>query len=48
METAIQKLMFAVGRANQDKIHGAERIGYVKNLIHRAYARDMSVTENRF
>ncbi len=48
MKTAIQKLMFAVGRANQDQIHGQERVSYVRNLLQRPYAKDMTITGNRF
>lgn len=48
MEAATQKLMYAIGRANKEGYAGAQKISYVKDLIHRVYGRDMSVTGNRF
>ncbi|MFA6072571.1 MAG: asparaginase [Candidatus Woesearchaeota archaeon] len=41
-EAATQKLMYALGRANKDKYQGIERLEFIKTLIHRPYAKDMT------
>ena len=46
-EAIIQKLMFALGRANAEKISGLAVIDYVDRIIRRDYAREIAVMERR-
>lgn len=48
MEAAIQKLMYAVGRANKSSHGDAEKLEFVRSLIHREYAKDITITQSRF
>ena len=48
MEAAIQKLMFAIGRANTSPHVGSKRLEYIRSLIHRVYSQDMTSTGDRF
>ena len=48
MEAAVQKLMFALGRAAHEGYHGADKLNFVKTLIHRPYGVDISPLERRF
>ena len=48
MEAGIQKLMYAIGRANKECLVGKDKIDFVKDLIHRPYAGDITVTGTRF
>lgn len=48
MESAVQKLMYALGRANKEGYRGHDKLNFVKSLIHRDYARDISVMQTRF
>jgi len=47
-ETAMQKLMYAVGRANKEGYQERERLLFVKTLIHREYAKDIGDFQTRF
>ncbi len=46
-EAITQKLMFALGRANAEHVHGQEVIPYVDRIIRRDYAREIAVMERR-
>ena len=48
MEAAVQKLMFAVGRANSTEYGAADRLRFITSLVQREYGRDISTTQNRF
>jgi len=48
IETATQKLMYAIGRANNSNYKGEEKLDFIKSLIQRDYAKDLTVTQNRF
>ena len=48
METSIQKLMYAIGRSNKEGLKGKDRLQFVRDMIHRPYAGDISVTQSRF
>ncbi|MFC1753941.1 asparaginase [Thermoproteota archaeon] len=48
METATQKLMYAIGRANDAGYEGEDRLQFITTLIHRNYAGDISAQGNRF
>lgn len=47
-EAAIQKLMYAVGRANKSNYEEKEKLDFVQTLIQRDYAKDMTTNQNRF
>lgn len=47
VQTATQKLMYALGRAREEGVVGADRIKFVKEIIHNIYADDISVTKPR-
>lgn len=47
VETATQKLMYALGRASKENYEGAERMKFIASLIHREYARDMTPPSER-
>lgn len=46
-ETAVQKLLFAVGRSNKEKLGGGERLEFVRNIIHQPYAGDITPQRER-
>ncbi|MEK6910246.1 MAG: asparaginase domain-containing protein [Nanoarchaeota archaeon] len=47
LEALGQKMMYALGRANQEKLIGDDRIKFVESIIKRPYNGDIMVTERR-
>ncbi|MDO8554782.1 MAG: asparaginase [Candidatus Micrarchaeota archaeon] len=47
MQTATQKLMYALGRANVEKVGDTRRIDFVKHIIYTDYAHEIGNTERK-
>ena len=47
MQTAAQKLMYALGKVMFSDVSPKDRIDYVKQIIHTIYAKEIEVTKNR-
>lgn len=48
IEAAMQKLMYALGRANKMAYSGAKRLEFIRNIIHKDYNKDIATSTNRF
>jgi len=47
MQTATQKLMYALGKAKENNIDPNKRIAFVKKIMHTNYAQEISSAERR-
>ena len=47
LEALGQKLMYAIGRATNEKLTGEERLLFVESIIRKPYNGDITVTERR-
>ena len=47
LEALGQKLMYAIGRASDEGLHGEEKLSFVGSIIRKPYNGDITVTERR-
>jgi len=42
-----QKLMYAIGRANDDGLESDEKLSFIDSIIKRSYNGDITITKKR-
>ena len=47
LEALGQKIMYAIGRATNEKLTGEEKLRFVESIIRKPYNGDITVTEKR-
>lgn len=47
LEALGQKLMYAIGRANSERLKGDERLSFIESIIRKPYNGDITITERR-
>ena len=47
LEALGQKLMYAMGRSNSERLNGKEKLDFVDSIIRKPYNGDITITERR-